>query len=229
MDVNALNSMLGVEAPPSPFEAADNDISDKDTFLKLLTTQLTNQDPTNPMENEQFLAQLAQFSSLEQLMGIQATMQAVYTGIQAMNNSGMANLLGTEVTAVSDTFAVPEGIGDDFEKDLGWAASGPLSDARLTITDADGNVVRTISLGTVDAEDSYTWDGTDSSGEKVPEGTYTYKVTGTDADGNRVSAESRITGLVDGMDYSTGTPQPSVDGVPVSLSDLLTLRIGKSD
>ena len=66
--VSNVNQIAGVAAPESPFQAAEADLADKNTFLRLLTTQLSNQDPTNPMDNEQFLSQLAQFSSLEQLI-----------------------------------------------------------------------------------------------------------------------------------------------------------------
>lgn len=226
-EINALNSLAGVTPPASPFEAAQADLADKDTFLRLLTTQLSNQDPTSPMENEQFLSQLAQFSSLEQMMGMQATMQAVYTGIQALNNASMASLLGTEVTVASDTFQVPERAeGDSFDKELSWEAPNDLTEARLVITDETGTVVRTVDLGAIPAEGGYAWDGTDNDGNPVPAGTYSFKVTGNDADGERVIAATRLTGTVDGMDYSTGTPQPSVDGVPVSLGDLITLRTG---
>lgn len=226
-DINAINSLVGVAAPPSPFEAAEADLSNRDTFLKLLTTQLSNQDPTSPMENEQFLSQLAQFSSLEQLMGVQETMQAVYTGIQALNNASMANLLGTEVTVSSDTFAVPEAVeGESFSRELGWSGAADMYEGRLEIRDENNALVRTIDLGSIEAEGSYAWDGLDGDGNRVPAGTYSFKVTGSDADGERVFAAARLTGTVDGMDYSTGIPQPSVDGIPVSLGDLITLRTG---
>lgn len=227
--ITDVNQIAGVAAPESPFQAAEADLADKDTFLRLLTTQLSNQDPTNPMDNEQFLSQLAQFSSLEQLMGVQATMQAVYTGIQALNNASMANLLGTRVTAASDSVkleALPEGETAHPERELGWVSGENLSGARMEIRDESGKLIRTVELGNVDAEGSYAWDGTDGDGNPVPAGTYTFKVTGTNSAGERVTADTRITGTVDGMDYATGTPQPFVDGVAVSLGDLVTLRTG---
>jgi len=227
--ITDINQLAGVAPQPSPFEAGEADLANRDTFLKLLTTQLSNQDPTSPMENEQFLSQLAQFSSLEQLMGVQSTMQAVYTGIQALNNASMANLLGTEVTVASDTVkleALAEGEAAHPERELGWVGSESLADARMEIRDSSGRLVRTVELGTIDAEGSYTWDGEDASGNPVPAGTYTFKVTGTNAEGERISVDPRITGTVDGMDYATGTPQPFVDGVAVSLGDLVTLRTG---
>lgn len=216
----SINQLAGVVAPQEGPDQA-GDMADRDTFLKLLTTQLQNQDPSSPMDNEQFLSQLAQFSSLEQLMGVQETMNNVAAGIQAMNSASMASLLGTEVVAQGDTIQLDA--GDTPE--LGWAAAGPLREATLTITDASGRVVRTLDLGDVDAEGSVTWDGLDQDGNPVPGGRYSFKVTGTDADGNAALAAGRITGVVDGMDYASGSPQPSIDGVSVSIGDILTLRV----
>ncbi len=216
-----INQLAGVAAQPGPTNQAPADMADRDTFLKLLTTQLQNQDPSSPMDNEQFLSQLAQFSSLEQLMGVQETMSAVAQGIQAMNSASMANLLGTTVVARGNTVALQEG----GSAELGWSAPTALSEATLTITDETGRVVRTVDLGTAEAEGSFTWDGLDSDGNAVPAGRYSFKVTGSDADGNAVIADGRVTGVVDGMDYATGTPQPSVDGMPVDLGDILTLRV----
>ncbi|MFT7521681.1 MAG: flagellar basal-body rod modification protein FlgD, partial [Kiritimatiellia bacterium] len=82
-----INQLAGVTPQPNAFEMKSDDVGNRDTFLKLLTTQMQNQDPTSPMDNEQFLSQLAQFSSLEQLMGMQSSLEAVYSGISAMNNT----------------------------------------------------------------------------------------------------------------------------------------------
>lgn len=219
-----VNQLAGVAELPGPFDTPAADLADQDTFLKLLTTQLSNQDPTSPMENEQFLSQLAQFSSLEQLMGMQNTMQAVYGGIQAMNNASMAGLLGTEVTARGNTVAV----GEEGTASLGWANAEGVTDATLNITDASGKVVRSVDLGLIDSEGTYEWDGEDRDGNRVEPGEYSFSISATNADGEAVFVETRVVGIVDGMDYSTGNPQPFINGVPVDLGDLITLRTGET-
>ena len=221
----SLSQIAGVAEQPGAFEMQQADsMANQDTFLKLLTTQLSNQDPTSPMENEQFLSQLAQFSSLESLMGLQQSMDAVYTGIQAMNNASMAALLGTEVTVHTDTMAHTEGE----ELDIGWRNGGGVTEGKITITDESGRVVHTADLGALDDEGSYTWDGTDADGNALPDGNYTVKINGSDAEGNPVNVTTTWTGTVDGMDYSSGVPQPYVNGVPVGLGDIVTLRAGES-
>jgi flagellar basal-body rod modification protein FlgD len=199
----------------------------KDAFMSLLTTQMQNQDPLDPMKNDEFVAQLAQFSSLEQLMGMQGTMQSVAMGISSLNNASMANLVGTDVVAIGDTFHY-EGEGS---KDLHYAFDEPVTNAQIVISDENGDTVQTIEIKTdVATGDQITsWDGKGLSGEQLPEGDYTFKVTGDNADGVEVSATTTIHGTVTEMDYSSGTPQPSVDGTVVSLADLLKLTAGSDD
>ena len=194
------------------------------TFLNLLTTQLQNQDPLDPMKNEDFIAQLAQFSSLEELMGIQSALDSVYTGIAAMNNATMANLLGTEVVAVGDTFSY-DGEGP---ATLHFDAAADIEGGTVTVTDASGSVVWTGAIGAQEAgEGSFEWDGTDLDGQPVPEGEYTFSVTGSGQDGESVEVTELIVGIVDEMDYSSGVPMPSVEGTPVSLGEILRLTAGE--
>jgi len=200
----------------------------KDAFLSLLTTQLQYQDPLDPMSNEDFIAQLAQFSSLEQLMGIQEAMGAVYAGIASMNNSSMANLLGTEVVAYGDTFAYQganvEGVEPAF--DLHFETGSSYDGGTVTIFDDAGAVVATANIpGGTAGESSWTWDGLDSSGQPLPEGTYKFSVTATN-DGEPIDVSTLVVGRITEMDYTTGVPMPSINGVSVGLDQILRLMDG---
>ena len=100
MDINEIAGAKTPSLSASPVGGSQD--MGKETFLKLLTTQMQNQDPMSPMDNQQFIQQLTQFSSLEQLMSIQGSMDSVYMAMASMNNSSMANLLGREVVGVGD-------------------------------------------------------------------------------------------------------------------------------
>ena len=204
-------------------EAPTGQTLGEEAFLRLLTEQLQNQDPLDPMKNEDFVAQLAQFSSLEQLFGLQATMEAVYLGIASMNNAAMAGLLGTEVVASGNT------VHHDGEGSvtLHFDANAAFTTGTVTITDEGGTVVQTLDVGGHDpGEFTVEWDGTDLDGQPVDEGNYTFSISATDVDGAAVEVETLIVGIVDEMDYSTGTPQPSIDGVAVPLEDIRRLTAG---
>lgn len=198
----------------------------EDAFLTLLTAQLQNQDPLNPVSNEDFVAQLAQFSSLEELMGISTGLEAVYLGITSMNNATMAALVGAEVVAYGDSFTY-NGTG---EVDLHFDASSAATDVTLTVTNEDGEVVSTVDIGAIEeGEGAYTWDGRDDDGNQLPEGDYSFSFTATDAEGNDVDVAELLVGTIDEMDYSSGMPLPSVDGALISLGDIIRLTNEQED
>lgn len=217
--IPALADLYGSTGAADP--AAGSTELGEDAFLRLLTTQLQYQDPTNPVRNEDFVAQLAQFSSLEQLSSLNGTLDGVYVALAAMNNSSMASLIGTSVIARGDAF----GYDGDGAVDLMYNAPTDAATSTLTVYDEDGAVVWTGDAGALTAGDgTVTWPGVDANGDPVPEGTYTFAITATDAAGEPVEVEERISGVIDEMDYSTGTPTPAIDGIPVAIADILTLR-----
>ncbi len=192
----------------------------EDTFLRLLTTQMQNQDPLEPMSNEEFVAQLAQFSSLEELHGISDALEATYLLNASMNNAQMVNLIGQQVTANGDNFVYP-GVGS---QEIHFDAAEATTSTTVEITDADGTVVWSGEIGAVaEGEGTWTWDGTTSDGTSAPGGTYTFSVTGTNASEETVDVAERIVGVVDEMDFSTGSAQPTVGGVAIEVGDILSI------
>jgi flagellar basal-body rod modification protein FlgD len=218
--VPALASLYQTPTPPS---TAGSTALGQDAFLRLLTTQLQFQDPTSPVKNEDFVAQLAQFSSLEQLTNMNSQLEGVYAALAAMNNASMASLVGTDVVANGDRFAYDgEGVAT-----LAFETPVDLDSGTVTIYDSNGTVVWTGAVGATPAGDgTFTWDGRNSSGAPMPPGEYRFSVTGFDDAGNPVDVSERIVGTVTEMDYSSGTPQPSVDGVQVAIEDILSLTNG---
>lgn len=192
---------------------------DKDSFLLLLTTQLQNQDPTEPMSNQEFVAQLAQFSQLEELQTVSSQLDSLYLVNVSMNNASMANLLGQDVVARSDTFNHSSG-----EEEIHFDASSETASTNLTITNADGTVVFSADIGAQEAgEGSYTWDGKDQDGQLVADGDYTFSITATDTNGSEVSVETLIEGTIDQMSFETGSAAPSVEGVDITMGDIVRL------
>ena len=202
------------------------DLQGQDVFMKLLVTQMQYQDPLNPQSNEEFVAQLAQFTSLEQLMGVNDTLKSLFTATSAMNSASMTQLLGRTVVAYSDTFEY-SGSGD---KELHFEAAGDIASATITIKDSEGKVVGRDDIGAFDAgESSWTWDGTNLHGNPAGEGTYTFSIEGKDSSGNEVAVHSLLTGVVDQMSYVTGSPSPSVDGVTFSIGHILRVETTSSE
>jgi flagellar basal-body rod modification protein FlgD len=224
----AIGNLTGVNTTSDiPTQARETGSSTlgQDTFLRLLTTQLQNQDPTNPVSNEQFVAQLAQFSQLEQLQGLSGKLDNIAVLNASMNNAAMTNLLGQTVVAKGDTVHY-DGEGP---QELHYDASGATTSATLTVTDADGHVVYSADLGALpEGEGTYSWDGRGLDGSQLPEGDYTFSIGATAASGDAVDVQTLVRGVVDEMDFSTGAASPSVDGVRIDMADILRLDDGRS-
>ena len=221
MDTNAVNAIINnTNQVYNQNSKTGNSSLGKDDFLRLLMTQLQNQDPTNPMDSQQFAAQLAQFNTVEQLTNLNTgmtnltnTQQSVG---QAMTNTMAASLTGKIVKGQSDALQVTPGQNTDVKFNL----SGVAADVKLNITDASGNVVRTVDLQNRSAGDqSWTWDGKNDSGSQLPAGTYNVSVAATNGN-SPVSSYAYVEGKVSQVQYSKSGVTLTVNGVPVSMGNV---------
>jgi flagellar basal-body rod modification protein FlgD len=211
--IDSVSSFETLQAQPQTYGNSD---LGQDAFLQLLVTQLQQQDPLDPQDNEEFVAQLAQFSSLEQLTTANSALESLYLAMSSMNNASMTQLLGKNVRAYGDAFHY----GGNGDVELHYEVPSDFT-GTLTVTDDAGRVVHTAELGTLSAGDgSYTWDGSSISGT-ADSGTYTFSISGKDANGDPVEVATMVEGEIDGMSFETGSPEPSIAGVPLSLADIV--------
>jgi flagellar basal-body rod modification protein FlgD len=200
--------------------------TDKDTFLKLLVAQLTHQDPLNPVEDKEFIAQLAQFTQVEELQNIRAAMDdlSAAMGIQQITNA--ASLLGMLVLAKGDNIHLGtniNGVSEAHDIDprdpmqQGWKpiyfkpqhdiAQGVMN---IYATDENGNPTGQIIFSTVLEADAYkggkdyvlNWHGRNFNGDVMPPGTYVFNFVATDSGGQRVLVDTFSTGLAVGVETS---------------------------
>ncbi len=190
----------------------------KAEFLQLLIEQLKHQDPLSPADNQQFLAQLAQFTSLEQLQSLNQKYDQSMLLSQSLNNSAAAQLIGKTVRANGDQVQYEAGATPE----LGYYLPAEAATVQLQIYDDTGLVVRTIDStdGTVGAH-RLTWDGTDDNGNAVDPGDYHIGVTAKDSNGASVEALTVVTGTVDGVTFKNGSALLLVNGQELPLSSLL--------
>lgn len=200
MDIAATSAAEG--PTPAVMQAAGSKTMGKDEFLRLLVTQLSNQDPMNPLDGHDFAAQLAQFSSVEQLIHINEVLdgQADAQSLLAQNiNSGVAaGLIGKQVEAEGNRF----GYTGDGAVPLRFSTEAAASSVEITIRNEHGSVIRTLQRGGLGAgEHELSWDGTDGENSRLPAGTYTFEVHAADADGGVVAASPWLRGRVDRVSF----------------------------
>lgn len=216
----SITGTTGLGVGPSSDATRGSSALGKDQFVKLLMAQLQNQDPTSPVDSQAFVAQLAQFSSLEQLQGVSSRLDALVLAQAASNQTQTATLVGKDVLFKTDAVELPAVGGTTVAGEL----AGKASSITVTITDADGKTVRTLTLGPADEGPiEIPWDGRDEAGVPLPEGEYKVKLAAADGEGKAVDISSRGKGRVAGVSFANGYPELMVDGRKVKLSDVLEI------
>lgn len=193
----------------------------KDEFVKLLMAQLGNQDPTSPMDSQAFVAQLAQFASLEQLQGVGSRLDSLLVAQASANQTATASLVGKDLVYRTDSVRLENGGGGRVMAEL----ASPASTVTITVTDTAGTVVRTVRLGAAEAGAfDYAWDGLDDQGRKLPDGDYSVKVAAADEKGKSIELEQRGRAIVSGVSFANGYPELIVAGKRIKLSDVVEIH-----
>jgi flagellar basal-body rod modification protein FlgD len=170
----------------------------QDRFLKLLTTQLKNQDPLNPLDNAQMTSQLAQISTVDGIEKLNATLQTLLSNANDTQTMQAAALVGHGVLIAGSALQLGQAgaLG-------GVDLATPADQAKVAIKDANGLVVRTLDLGSLDAgTHNFTWDGTTDSGAAAATGAYTFAITALRG-GNPVTASALQLGVVSSVTRTT--------------------------
>ncbi len=190
----------------------------KNDFLKMLVAQLQAQDPLNPMDSTGFTAQLAQFSSLEQLQNINANLASMKNTQRATTNAKSVDFIGKVITASGNNFALKSGE----ETSLNYSLEQDAESVYLKIYDLDGNFVQDLELG-AQASGKYVagWDGRNFKGQSMPSGRYSFEVMAVDSKGDVVPSNTYTSGEVSGVNFKDGQANLLVDGQQIALGDVV--------
>ncbi|HEY2069075.1 MAG TPA: flagellar hook assembly protein FlgD [Rhizomicrobium sp.] len=184
-----------------------------DTFLKLLTTQLQNQDPMNPMDSDQFTQELVEFSGVEQQINTNSNLQSLISLTQSNAGGAAVSYLGKTVTVTTGDAPLT-----DSEADWSYALGANSASTALTVSDSSGNVVYNEAGDTASGQHDFSWDGTDSNGNQLPDGVYHLTVTALASDGSAVQSAVASKGVVSEVNLTGSTPMLMIGSMAVPIA-----------
>ncbi len=215
---------LGTYSESAPAYTSPEKELGRDQFLTLLVAQLKNQDPLKPLESADFTAQLAQFSSLEQLFGMNESLKGIEEAMAAQESGDVLDYIGRSVKTLDNSIFVKDGTMESNVYELQDGA-----EVVVTIRDDEGLEIRTIYAGWQDAgEHKLDWDGKDNQGSVVGDGIYTFELEATDEQGFIVPYDTYLTGEVTGVTYYGGDPFLMVGNKLLAPENVIEVRISES-
>lgn len=210
MEVNALTALSDLGRAS---KAQSTIAGSFDTFLSLLTTQLKNQNPLEPLNTNEFTAQLVQFAGVEQGIQTNQNLENLLSLTTASTLTGAVGFIGKAITA--------EGVTAEFDgAQAVWSYSVPKDspDAEVTIFNSAGKVVFNEKTTLEAGNQTLAWTGRTTDGTQAPAGTYRIAISAKDVEGNAMTVNTTVTGIVDGVDMTESEPYLTVNGNKVKFS-----------
>ena len=213
MDVASVSAASGAGRSQSQLAA------NFDTFLILLTAQLKNQDPLEPMDSNEFTQQLVQFSQVEQQINSNKNLESLIALTKARSSSDAVSYLGKTLTLTDGTAALMGG-----QAVWAYALDNDAANATLTVKNSHGDVVYAAPAETSAGMHSFDWDGVGSNGIALPAGPYTLTVTARNSTGGSVTTRVASQGVISEVDLTGSEPILMIGplGVPISKATLLS-------
>lgn len=204
--------------PSKKTRTVGNDKLDKDAFFKLMLAQMKNQDPTNPMKSHEMAAQLANFSSLEQMQNVNQTLTEMKAGQKPIEQYQSLNFIGKAVSGDSARLARMKG---DKSHDFLFNLPGPATEVKVVLKNADGEVIKKFDLQNLkEGSNRLAWSGEDEKGNKAPEGEYQFFIEAKNANGQKFDVKTNFSGTITGVNYTNEGPILLVGNQSVRLRDV---------
>jgi flagellar basal-body rod modification protein FlgD len=186
-------------------------------FLNLLMTQLQNQDPTSPMDTNQFTSELVQFAGVEQQINTNTSLTQLIQLTQAGEVMQSSAMVGKQVTVTANQLALQNG-----QAKLNFTGTAGQNVA-IGVYNAAGAKIRDASLVAQQGSNSWTWDGTDNSGNQMPDGAYTVAVEGATASGT-TALPFTVTGTATGVQKGTNSMTLNLGALSVDFSAVQSVQ-----
>ena len=219
METNLLSSLGSTQSSTgtSPTDRGAN--TDKEAFLKLLVAQVSQQDPMSPQDSDQYVQQMTQFSSLEQLMNLNKGIETLAIGQMSNNSQEALSFVGRDVVARGDQLSHTRG---DYSE-IAYDVKGDAEEASLVVRDSYGEVVFETDVRADSGVQRYTWDGRDKDGNMLPSGKYSVSVEASNGDAP-VPVDSYVRGEVTGVRFDQGYPELMIGDRRIRMTEVLEVK-----
>jgi flagellar basal-body rod modification protein FlgD len=202
-------SSSSTTSTPNPLVALSSNFND---FLQMLMTQLQNQDPTSPMDTNEFTSELVQFSGVEQQINTNSSLTQLIQLTQAGETMQGTSMTGKSVTATSSEIALQNGSGTVNFND---PSAGTVA---IAITSSTGQQLYSTTLSATAGQNTWTWNGTTSAGVQLPDGAYNVAIVAGNADGTTTTLPFTVTGTATGVESLSSGMQLEIGALTVPFS-----------
>ncbi|WP_458700522.1 FlgD immunoglobulin-like domain containing protein [Sulfurospirillum sp. 1307] len=212
---NVANSTNQISAASAGIAVNPDSVLDKNSFMKLLLVELQYQDPTQPMDSEKILTQTSQLATLESADNTNKTMEELTNRLNNNMDMGALSAIGKMASLGSDAVSLPEDSPAKFEMYF----PDKIQSGTLSITDVNGNVVKTVDLDAQTGQSgvlAFEWDGYSNSGERLSAGNYSVKADYTNENGKAQKTQFGVY-PVESVRYEAGKPQMKLGSSYVSM------------
>lgn len=204
--------------PAKKMRTVGNDKLDKDAFFKLMLAQMKNQDPTNPLKSHEMAAQLASFSSLEQMQNMNTTLTELKNGQKPSEQFQVLQLLGKAVAGDSSKVSRMKG---DKSHEFVFNLPMPAKEVDIRVKNSDGEVIKSYKLNSLkQGENRLPWNGQNENGNTVPEGDYQFFIDAKNDQGQKLAIKTEFEGTISGVNYSPEGPVLMIGNQTIRLKDV---------
>jgi flagellar basal-body rod modification protein FlgD len=215
MVTNIATGLENVIGKSSTSSASSTKAIGKDEFMKLLLAQLKNQNPLNPMDGTDFAAQLAQFSSLEQLSNLNTELKTQGLNQMTLGYAQSANMIGKVIEAQNGNTVTADGS----TVDVNYRLAKDAENVTMYIYDQEGRLVQTLEdTAKKEGMNKTTWNCS-----AIAKGTYSFQVAASDSNGGSVAAETILSGVVTAVHFKNNNISLTVNGQELALSDVVSV------
>lgn len=219
-DVSTLLSAGGTTSSSSANAATTGLMGNYELFLTLLTTQVTNQDPLDPLDSAEYTNQLVQYSAVEQSIQTNSYLEELLASFESSRASAYVSYLGQEVTASGSTTMLRDGDAT-WQFSLKEAAAG-----RVEVRNSLGAVVYSEDVSLEKGKGTWSWNGFTSGGGTAADGAYSVSFEVYDAAGNAETVQTEITGTVDEVNMDEASASLKIGDVEIPVTSVTSVRTG---